>query len=217
MKREEAHITAFAERLNQALDHNGIPPRNHGRIQYVSEMFLLTHPGAGKWVNGAVLPSKHRRREIAQRLGVNYDWLEFGKGEMLAPAQPVNSGLRQFPVLSFHEAVQFERLLTPDFIGKTLPLDINVGPRAFVVYNEGSAMAGRFPEGCILIFDPDVPVKDGDYVLAKTHKLPEAIFRQYMLGNAGRYLYAHDPRYQSYKLTPDDTIVARLMQHRANH
>ena len=216
MAREEEHIQAFAERLNAALDHNGIAPRNHGRIQYVSEMFLISHAGAGKWVNGLVLPAKHRRHEIAQRLGVNYEWLEFGKGEMLPSKLPASTGLRKLPILSFHEAVHFEALVE-NFIGETLALDINVGSRAFVVYAQGTAMSGRFPEGTILVFDPDVPVADGDYVLAKTYKLPEAIFRQYVFSNTGRYLYAQDPRYQSYKLGASDKIIARMMHHRMDY
>ena len=211
------HLLAFAARLNQALDQNGIPPKNHGRIQYVSEMFLLSHAGAGKWVNGLVLPAKARRRELAQRLGVNYDWLEFGKGEMLTskPTSNVN-GLHKLPILSYHEAVNFDKLVE-NFVGETLDLDVNVGPRSFVIYAQGSAMSGRFPEGSILIFDPDITIQDGDYVLAKVNKLPDAIFRQYILSDSGKFLYAQDPRYQTHKMGVGDKIIARMMQHRTNY
>ncbi len=211
------HLLAFAARLNQALDHNGIPPKNHGRIQYVSEMFLLSHAGAGKWVNGLVLPAKARRRELAQRLGVEYDWLEFSKGEMLASKPATNnSGLRKLPILSYHEAVDFDKHVE-NFVGETLALDINVGSRAFVIYAQGTAMSGRFPEGSVLIFDPDVSPRDGDYVLAKINKLPDAIFRQYVLSDSGKFLYAQDPRYQTHKMGVGDSIIARMMQHRTDY
>ena len=214
---DNPHLLAFAARLNQALDHNGIPPKNHGRIQYVAEMFLLSHAGAGKWINGLVLPAKGRRRELAQRLGVNYDWLEFGKGEMLASKPSSESGgLSKLPILSYHEAVDFDKHVE-NFVGETLALDVNVGSRAFVVYAQGTAMSGRFPEGSILVFDPDAPVQDGDYVLAKVNKLPDAIFRQYMLSDSGKFLYAQDPRYQTHKMAVGDKIIARMMQHRTNY
>ena len=74
----------FAKRFNKALDLINIPPWNQGRVQFVSEMFNLTHAGAGKWVNGSVLPPQKRRREIAKKLKINYSWLEFGKEDINA-------------------------------------------------------------------------------------------------------------------------------------
>lgn len=210
------HTDSFAERFNRALDHNGLPPRNQGRIQLVAEMFLLSHAGAGKWVNGLALPPKTRRREIAQRLGVQYDWLEFGKGEMLPPKTNTPSSLRKLPILGFHEAANFEKYLE-NFIGETVALDINAGRRAFVIYSQGSAMSGRFPEGSMLIFDPDISPQDGDYVLAKIHKLPDAIFRQYILSDSGKFLYAQDPRFQTHKMGTNDLILAKMIQHRMNY
>ncbi|MCD6048591.1 MAG: putative prophage repressor [Gammaproteobacteria bacterium] len=210
------YIDSFAARFNKALDHNGLPPRNHGRIQLVAEMFLLSHAGAGKWVNGLALPPKARRREISQRLGVQYDWLEFGKGEMLPKKLDISTSLRRLPILGFHEAANFEKHLE-NFIGETVSIDINAGRRAFVIYSQGTAMSGRFPEGSMLIFDPDVYPQDGDYVLAKIHKLPDAIFRQYILSDSGKFLYAQDPRFQTHKMSANDLILAKMIQHRMNY
>ena len=43
---------SFAKRLNLALDKEGFPPKNLGRIQLLAEMVGLTHRGTSKWVNG---------------------------------------------------------------------------------------------------------------------------------------------------------------------
>jgi SOS-response transcriptional repressor LexA len=76
-------------------------------------------------------------------------------------------------------------------------------------------MSGRFPEGTLLIVDPEVKPQDGDYVVARIAKLPEAIFRQIIFGESGKFLYAHDPRYQSHKLSSADKVIGKVIQARS--
>ena len=207
---------AFADRFNKVLDKHGLPPRNQGRIQIIADMFLLSHAGAGKWVNGLSIPSKSKLKDIASRFQVSHEWLAFGKGEMNLPRAPkAPTGVRKFPVLTFNEAPNYEKIL-PGFSGPTLSLDVaEVSDETFVVYSIGTAMSGRFPEGTMLIVDPRAKPQDGDYVLAAIAKLPEAIFRQLVLGDAGKYLYAHDPRYQTHKLNSADIIIGKVVQARS--
>ena len=212
-----ALVEAFCTRLNEALDKAGIPPRNRGRIQFVSEMFLLSHAGAGKWVNGISLPARNKRKEIAARLNVNYEWLEFGKGSRDPTVSKADGVVRHLPILGFHEAANFDRI-TKDFIGETLEADVQAGDRAFVLFNQGTAMLGRFPENTILIFDPDLPIKDGDYVLTKIAQLPDCVFRQLVVSSSGKkFLYPHDSRYKTHELRRNDQIIAKLVQARMNY
>ncbi len=206
----------FAKRFNEVLDSHGLPPRNQGRIQIVADMFLISHPGAGKWINGLSAPTKARMKDIASRFNVSYEWLAFGKGEPSAePKKNQEAGiLRKFPILTFNEAPHYEKHLK-DFVGQTVTLDIeDASHDAFVMYSIGTAMSGRFPEGAMLVVDPNVRPQDGDYVIASIAKLPEAIFRQFILGESGKFLYAHDPRYQSHKLSSADKIIGKVMQAR---
>lgn len=206
----------FAERFNEVLDGHGIPPRNQGRIQVVSDMFLISHAGAGKWVNGVSSPAKARMKDIASRFNVSYEWLAFGSGEKSAePKKNHEAGiLRKFPILTFNEAPHYEKHLK-DFVGQTVTLDIaDASDDAFVMYSIGTAMSGRFPEGTMLVVDPNARPQDGDYVVASIAKLPEAIFRQMIFGESGKFLYAHDPRYQSHKLSSADTVIGKVMQAR---
>ena len=215
MTKDVDHTQAFCERFNEALDTNGIPPRHQGRIQFVAEMFMLSHAGAGKWVNGLSLPAKRKRRDIAERLNVSYDWLEFGHGEMRAAQQSAVIGASALPVLSFHDVVNYHEHIR-HYVGSTVTVDASVSDEAFVVHNHGPAMSGRFPEGTILVFDPQKKPQDGDYVLAVVKQLPEAIFRQLVVAETGKYLYAHDPRYKTHKIVRDDIIVAKMVQAKMN-
>ncbi len=208
----------FSERFNRVLDKHGIPPRNQGRIQQLADMFLISHAGAGKWVNGISIPSKARVKDIASRFNVSYEWLAFGKGKMELESKSgkKSSSSKKLPILTFNEAANYERIL-PGFLGQTVELDIdNVTSDAFVTYSIGTAMSGRFPEGTMLIVDPNIKPGDGDYVIASIAKLPEAIFRQLIYGESGKFLYAHDPRYQTHKLSSADKIIGKVVQARTN-
>ncbi len=215
---DQTYGEAFAVRFNELLDKQGFPPRNKGRIKIISDMFLISHAGAGKWVNGLSAPSKARLKDIASRFNVNYEWLAFGSGEQSSSVQSNKKGagsLRKFPVLSFNEAHQYEAHLK-EFIGQTASLDVQgASSSAFVMYSIGTAMSGRFPEGTMLIVDPEVKPQDGDYVVARIAKLPEAIFRQIIFGESGKFLYAHDPRYQSHKLSSADKVIGKVIQARS--
>ena len=215
---DQTYGESFAGRFNELLDKQGLPPRNKGRIQIISDMFLISHAGAGKWVNGLSAPSKARLKDIASRFNVNYEWLAFGSGEQSSSVNTAKKGagsLRKYPILTFNEAHQYEDHLK-DFVGQSIPLDVEgASSTAFVVYSIGTAMSGRFPEGTLLIVDPAVKPQDGDYVIARIAKLPEAIFRQMIFGESGKFLYAHDPRYQSHKLSSADKVIGKVIQARS--
>lgn len=207
----------FRERFNLVLDNCGIPPRNQGRIQTIADMFLLSHAGAGKWVNGLSIPSKARLKDIANRFNISYEWLAYGKGQMTTQKElPMQdyTALKKLPILTFNEAPQYEKILR-NFMGQYINLDIkDISDECFVLFSIGTAMSGRFPEGTMLIVEPNVKAEDGDYVLAEISKLPEAIFRQYIYGETGKFLYAHDPRYQTHKLGSSDKIIGKIVEAR---
>lgn len=207
----------FSERFNKILDKHGLPPRNQGRIQIISDMFLLSHAGAGKWINGLSTPSKTRLKDIANRFNVSYEWLAFGKGQMeheKAASTTDHTILKKLPILTFNEAAKHEQILQ-NFMGQYINLDVeNISENTFAIYSIGTAMSGRFPEGTLLIVDPDAKASDGDYVLALISKLPEAIFRQLIYGETGKFLYAHDPRYQTHKLSSADKIIGKVVEAR---
>lgn len=216
-EQDSSYSKAFSERFNTILDLQGIPPRNQGRIQIVADMFLLSHAGAGKWVNGLSTPSKARLKDIANRFNVSYEWLAFGKGNMELEAKVPKADytmLVKLPILTFNEAAKYEQILK-NFMGQHINLDIEgISDESFAIYSIGTAMSGRFPEGTLLIVDPNAKPADGDYVLALISKLPEAIFRQLVYGETGKFLYAHDPRYQTHKLTGSDKIIGKVTEAR---
>lgn len=92
---------SFTERLIQAAAHKGVvPPHSNAKdrgVQSAVATFLgVGRANVGYWVNRGGTPNAETYRLIAERLGVNRDWLETGKGEMLAaPSAPEMPELKE--------------------------------------------------------------------------------------------------------------------------
>lgn len=213
-KDKENEKKAFAARLNKALDLYGIVAKHQGRSYIVAEMFRLSQRGAACWINGEVYPPKSRRKEIAKKLDVNYDWLEFARGEPTIHCSQA-PGVKNLPVLNLIEAVDYTNVIA-GFKGQRIFIDAPVSNEAFIVRSTGKAMAGQFPEGTLLVVDPKAVPIHGDYVIAKIKKIPEALFRQLNRGATSSYLTALNPNFCSINLTKDDEIIGVVVEAKMN-
>lgn len=72
---------SFAGRLNELCDDHGLPPKGKGRQVDVARMFDVSQKGARKWLEGEGLPTLEKTIEIAQRFGVQTEWLLTGRGD----------------------------------------------------------------------------------------------------------------------------------------
>lgn len=195
----------YAKRFNTTLDLYGVPQKNQGRSLIVAEMFGLTQRGAARWVNGEVLPPKARRKEIALRMKVNFDWLEFGHGEPRT-ANSINGGMKQFPIITQIEAKDYKRVLS-SFSGRRMGFETKASDESFIIEVSGKAMEPRFGPGTAIVVDPTATVKDGDYVLAYVHKISEVLFRQYVLSDSSTHLVPSADGFSSINMAKDDKII----------
>ncbi len=74
----------FSERLHEALDElarsEGCPPRHErGRTAWVARRYGVSGEGAGKWLDGRVLPDQTNIARIAADLRVTPQWLQAGQ------------------------------------------------------------------------------------------------------------------------------------------
>ncbi|WP_051246241.1 helix-turn-helix domain-containing protein [Thioalkalivibrio sp. ALE19] len=83
MVETDSELEAFAQRLNAACDAIGIPPKGKGRQNAVAQLFQVTQKGARKWLEGEAFPKHARLLEIAEKLGVNFEWLASGTGKRM--------------------------------------------------------------------------------------------------------------------------------------
>lgn len=208
----------FAERLNQAFDLRNYPSHGRGRVNYIQEIFNISRAGANKWIHGKAIPHPQKRGEIAQKLGISLDWLETGEGSPLDRNEEnfeADNLTHKIPLLTMQQAYNIETAINSNEIEKlivnnTIPLN------AIAINFVGNSMQPRFQEPSILIMTPGVPVTDGDYVIAKTIMLPEALFRQYVKGSSGAYLVALNPKFEPVKLDESSDIIGKVIEVRSN-
>lgn len=178
-------------------------------------------PSVSGWLSGK---SKFLRGEnllrAAAALGVSQYWLATGEGEM----KPSNANVKMsgvyiadmtkcmVPVISSIRAGTWGEI--NDHLGESaekFPVrEANVGPNAFALRVEGDSMTSSesgltFPEGTVLIVDPDRAAKAGDYVVAKDVDTQKATFKRLTTDGARWYLKPLNRDYRPIEI--DDPAV----------
>ena len=200
----------FSQRLAIALDRDGFPPKNKGRIQLLAEMMGLTHRGASKWINGETCPPAKKYSDLAQKLNVNELWLRDGLG-IIADEQ------NKKPVaLISKTSLPLYALSNVDDANRapieTVNTDLPIKESGFAIRLESEAMSPRFPSGSLIIFDRDKKSKDGDFILVKTSYYPLPVFRQLLQFDTSSYLNAHNPKFDRLNLMETDKILGTMVQ-----
>jgi transcriptional regulator with XRE-family HTH domain len=77
----------FGERLKTALEHLGVESTGAARKRYLSKRLDITERQAGNYLNGVKMPTLEGVIDLANKLGVNPNWLLAGIGPMIPLTQ----------------------------------------------------------------------------------------------------------------------------------
>lgn len=78
----------YSDRLNEALDEAGYPPKGEGRQVRLAKAMGVSQKGARKWLEAEAIPSMENNILLAVHLDVQSEWLLSGRGEKRIP-EPV--------------------------------------------------------------------------------------------------------------------------------
>lgn len=97
-----------------------------------------------------------------------------------------------------------------DSVKTTVPVSKN----AFALRMRDSSMLPLFPEGVLLIFDPERLPKNNSYVIVQIDKYENVFFKQLLIDEPFKYLTSINPLLKDnvIKLEPNDKIIAVLVQ-----
>lgn len=84
------------------------------------------------------------------------------------------------------------------------------GSDPFALQVLGQSMSPEFPDGCIIVAEPDGVIEDGCFVVAIHNAEP--IFRQLVIAGDRRFLKPLNDAFPVLELGPDDTIRGRVIQ-----
>lgn len=194
--------------------------------QKLGELIGANRASVSQWESGDVSPSADYLVALARVFGVSPHWLSTGKGSPepanVEPAViPVGS---RVPILSYVQAGNWremcEQATTFDGNVEYVTASVDIGPCGFGLWVRGNSMEPRFSEGDLLLADPDVAPKPGDYVIAKNGS-EEATFKKYRprgIDETGRDVFELVPLNEDFPTLHSDrqpiTIIATVIEHR---
>lgn len=167
---------------------------------------------------GEAKPRINALNNLAAALGTTPDWLASGKGD--APdIGHIRSTitLPLIPVITFAQAADMcegEHVVGCDYI----PAPRLASESAFAVRINGDSMQSgsgiSFPEGSMVIFDPDLPASNGDFVLCRLNSDDEVTFKQLIIDQDEFYLHPLNPRYMNILAGKNSSIIGVAIESR---
>lgn len=198
----------FGERLKQCRKDSGLSQAA------VAKRVGMSQANLSDLENGK-FPSSSYTPRLAKLYGVNALWLADGIGPIQASAairdgdkasltQAELSNVRpgppirgKVPLISWVQAgiaTEAVDLLQPgegmDWIDTTCP----IGRYTYALQIEGDSMAPFFPPGTVIVVEPDLEARSGDYVIAKNGN-EEVTFKQLVKDGGQYYLRPINERY----------------------
>lgn len=155
--------------------------------------------------------------DAAKVLGVSIEWLATGQGPKQRNAIDINTtlpGLQgdvaiepnvipgpavhgKVPLISWVQAghaLEVVDLLQPGEGYEWIDTTCQIRRHTYALRVQGDSMSPDFPEGCIIIVEPEMDPLPGDYVIAKNGD-DEATFKQLIKDGADYYLKPLNDRY----------------------
>lgn len=158
--------------------------------------------------------------ELAKCLSTTVDYLILGRVDQRenVSAGPTIAG--SVPLISWVQAGQWCDVVDVHFLGegeRRVFTTKKVGPRAFALRVRGDSMenpAGKptYPDGSIIVIDPDKEAENGSRVVIRLDDISEATFKVLVFDAGRRYLKPLNPRYPILEITSDATICGVVVQ-----
>lgn len=159
------------------------------------------------WLAGQIGISKqsinyvmnHSRRpkfvsEIASALHINPEWLKTGSGEISLPEKINRHHLNYIPIVRLTDFPLPPKIQKPPEL--CVMADGNLPEGCFAIQLDGKSMEPLFKMGSILIFDPHLNPKTGNFIIFTLVKSNDTLFRQLLIDGKDTYLKAADPMYR---------------------
>lgn len=180
--------------------------RNHGlNPSYLSQV-----------MTGSRSFGEKSARKFEKQIGLPFEFLD--DRSRISPSESVDANVSptrsppvERPIISRTRAGQWEDVADPyelnDAEGwEAAPSD--TGPRSFFLWVDGNSMEPEYPDGGLILVDPDIQPVHGDDVVVKTPD-QQATFKRLQMTGDGVFLLALNPDFPDriMKVPEDSTII----------
>lgn len=212
-------MTELKDRIAEAMAASGL------KAHELAERVGVSEPAVSHWLSGRTKSLKAKMAQaVARTTGVRVDWLISGRGpktEAMENISPAKSQGR-VPVISWIQAGELSEVLDIFHPGEAVSWadawHTNPSASSYALVVEGDSMTTTtgvrsFPEGTMLIVDPESATKPGDFVIAKDVVNQRATFKQLMTDGARWYLKPLNPAYPTIEIDdPALRVIGRVIE-----
>ena len=156
-----------------------------------------------------------RIASLAEALACDALWLATGR-EARSPAVLINEVqlAGRVPLISYVAAGNWSSAvdnLSPGDAEKWVETTVPVKRHTYALRVEGDSMEPKFPNGAILIVEPEAEARSGSYVIMRQNGT-DATFKQLIHDGGKWYLKPVNPRYPLLDLTEDAVLCGVVKQ-----
>ncbi|WP_325345401.1 LexA family protein [Xylophilus sp.] len=225
-------MSTFAERFRAAREATGLSQRAFAK------KIGITGATISNWEAGVTDPANIRGALLelaAGTLGVPVGLLRTGKdrrehGDAPPGMTLADDGVRMVPVISYVQAGYGKGAVDPyslgqgsEQIGVDRGMAAELGRLAFALVIDGESMMDEFRPGDVVIIDPAVKPRPGDFVVAKLDDDESATFKKYRSRGVDQAtgvdlfdLVPLNPDWPTISVTPGNPgqVIGTMMEHR---
>ncbi len=197
---------SLAQRLKQSREKAQLSQRELARRSGLSQQLI------SKLENGLV-ESTSEVFKLAEALRVDARWLATGKDDGNVGDGPAITAY--VPLISWVAAGSWREVADPYPPGQgeaLVPATCRVGRNAFALRVQGDSMEPVFPNGSIIIVDPNAEPRHGSYVVVRLDEAEQATFKQLVVDGGMRYLKPLNPRYPLMEIRQSATVCGVVRQ-----
>ncbi|WP_036117962.1 MULTISPECIES: LexA family protein [Luteibacter] len=225
-------MNTFADRFRAAREETGLSQRAFAK------RIGVTGATISNWESGVTDPDNIRSALLelaAGVLGKPVAFLRTGKDRREAADAPpgltlAEDAVRMVPVISYVQAGYGKGAVDPyalgqgsEQIGVDRDMAAELGRLAFALVIDGESMMDEFREGDVVIIDPAVKPRPGDFVVAKVDDDESATFKKYRSRGIDQAtgvelfdLVPLNPDWPTISVSPSNPglIIGTMMEHR---
>ncbi|HET9680335.1 MAG TPA: XRE family transcriptional regulator [Gammaproteobacteria bacterium] len=197
------------DRIKHARQEKGL-----SQVEFAKAL-KVTQSTVQQWESGATAPKRARLPVVERVLGVSID---LNAGSSNTQSGPVIMG--SAPLISWVQAGSWCDIADsyePGDAEKWIPTTKRLGHHAFALRVSGDSMENprgkpTYPDGSIIIVDPDKTVVNGSRVVVRLDDVEEATFKVYVEDAGKRYLKPLNPQYPTIEINSNATICGVVAQ-----
>ncbi len=159
-----------------------------------------------QWLTGYRNLGEKAARKIETKLGLELFWLDGNLGDSLDGDNfSPTIGLRgSVPLISWVQAGNWESIIDTLAVGEGERIETTYKAKkhTYALRVQGDSMESMFPDGCIIIVEPEDNPLPGQYVIVRQNG-DEATFKQLIQDGSTLFLKPLNPRYPIMELRKD--------------